>query len=65
MERQRADTITTRGRGRGTGAGRDDAALVARYERLLAAIERAAAAKERTGLGDRLGRNQLRRSERS
>jgi hypothetical protein len=65
MERQRADTITTRGRGRGTGAERDDAALVARYERLLAAIERAAAAKERTGLGDRLGRNQLRRSERS
>ena len=65
MERQRAKTIAARGREREAGPGRDDAALVARYERLLAAIERAAAARERTGLGDRLGRNQLRRSERA
>jgi hypothetical protein len=65
MERQRADTIMTRGREREAGPGRDDAALVARYERLLAAIERAAAARERTELATRLGRDQLRRPGRS
>jgi hypothetical protein len=65
MERQGTDTIAARGRGRGAVPGRDDAALLARYDRLLAAIERAAAARARTGLSARLGRDQLRRPGRA
>jgi hypothetical protein len=56
MERQRTDANNQPGRERGAVSGRDDAALVARYERLLAALERSAASRERTSLATRLGR---------
>jgi hypothetical protein len=61
MERQRTDFNTRRSRAAredGSVSGRDDAALVARYERLLAALERSAASRERTSLATRLGRGQ-------
>lgn len=64
-ERQRTESGATRGRGRELFPARDDTALVARYERLLAALERAAATRERTGLAARLGREQLRRPGRT
>jgi hypothetical protein len=66
MERQRTANATRRDReGRGETPDREDLALVQRYERLLAAIERIAASRERTGLSARLGRSHLHRPTRA
>jgi hypothetical protein len=66
MERQRTELSTRRDRtARRATPERDDTALVARYERLLAALERSAVSRERTGLATRLGRNRLNRPTRT
>ena len=68
MERQSSANTTRRGRavrGREETPDRGDPALVERYERLLAAIERIAASRERTGLSTRLGRMHLHRPTRA
>jgi hypothetical protein len=68
MDRQQPDLTTRRARaanGRGAPPDRHDAALMARYERLLAALERTAASRAHTGLATRLGRGQLHRSTRA
>jgi hypothetical protein len=67
MARQQAESNDRRNRaarGREETPDRRDP-MVERYERLLAAIERIAASRERTGLSARLGREQLHRSARA
>ena len=64
MERQRTATRPSRSpaeRERVATPERGDPALVARYERLLAALEREAATRVRDGLATRLGRGHLSR----
>jgi hypothetical protein len=68
VDRQQPDLIIRRARaarGRDATPDRHDPALMARYERLLAALERTAASREHTGLATRLGRGQLHRSIRA
>ncbi|MFN8511379.1 MAG: hypothetical protein U0232_14740 [Thermomicrobiales bacterium] len=68
MERQRIATTPRRERAareREMVPEHGDPALVARYERLLAALEREAATRVRDGLATRLGRGHLSRPGRA
>jgi hypothetical protein len=68
VERQRTALTTPSKRatrGRDATSQQGDPELVARYEKLLAALERAAVSRQRTDLSTRLGRGQLKRPARA